>query len=95
MWGSYRGAMDLNPARTQPSSGQKPAVALFMYDLARTGVTVNAVRLANALVARGHEVRHVLGLDAAPPHRMTAFARVDGARIRYDGGQLALGGTRR
>jgi uncharacterized protein (DUF488 family) len=51
--------------------------------------------VADALVARGHEVRHVLGLDAAPPHRMTAFARVDGARIRYDSGQLALGGTRR
>lgn len=48
--------MDQIPTRTQPPSGQKPAVALFMYDLARTGVTVNAVRLANALVARGHRV---------------------------------------
>jgi uncharacterized protein (DUF488 family) len=51
--------------------------------------------VADTLVARGHEVRHVLGLDAASPHRLTPFARTDGARIRYDGGQLALGGSRR
>jgi glycosyltransferase involved in cell wall biosynthesis len=48
--------MDLTPKQIRPSSGQRTAVALFMYDLARTGVTVNAVRLANALVTRGHRV---------------------------------------
>jgi len=51
--------------------------------------------IADALVARGCQVRHVLGLESAPPHHLTAFARVDGVRIRYDGGQLALGGSRR
>jgi len=51
--------------------------------------------IADALVAQGHQVRHVLGLESARAHQPTAFARVDGARIRYDGGQLALGGSRR
>jgi uncharacterized protein (DUF488 family) len=39
--------------------------------------------LADALVVRGIEVRHVMGA-AAEPHRLTAFARVDGHRIVYD-----------
>jgi uncharacterized protein (DUF488 family) len=51
--------------------------------------------IADALVAQGHQVRHVLGIESARAHQLTAFARVDGARIRYDGGQLALGGPRR
>lgn len=32
-------------------------VAIFMYDFELSGVVVNAVRLANALAARGHDVR--------------------------------------
>jgi len=37
---------------TEPKAGTR--VTLFMHDFSRTGVVVNAVRLANALAARGH-----------------------------------------
>jgi len=49
--------------------------------------------VADALVARGIEVRHVIGA-AANPHRLTAFARVDGDRVVYDRTtQVRLPGT--
>jgi uncharacterized protein (DUF488 family) len=49
--------------------------------------------VADALVARGIDVRHVVGA-AENPHRLTAFARVEGERIVYDGsGQARLPGT--
>jgi hypothetical protein len=41
--------------------------------------------LADALVVRGVEVRHVTGPAAAQVHRLTPFARVDGTRLVYDG----------
>jgi uncharacterized protein (DUF488 family) len=47
--------------------------------------------VADALVARGFGVRHVLGPGPAEPHRLTPFARLDGERLIYDRGQLALG----
>ena len=47
--------------------------------------------IADALVARGIEVRHVLGASGTSLHRLTPFARLDGERVVYDGGQLALG----
>lgn len=51
-------------------SGRRPAVVVFMYDFARTGVAINAVRLANALAARGHRVTLLVmsaqGRDAHP-----------------------------
>ena len=47
--------------------------------------------VADALVARGFEVRHVLGPGPADAHRLTPFARLEGERVVYDGGQLALG----
>jgi len=42
--------------------------------------------IADALVALGHEVRHILSLQHADVHRLSAFAQVlpDG-RLRYDG----------
>jgi len=43
--------------------------------------------IADALVARGVEVRHVRGSGPPEPHRLTAFARLDGERIVYDGGR--------
>jgi uncharacterized protein (DUF488 family) len=42
--------------------------------------------IADALVVRGVEVRHVIGAGRAAPHRLTEFARVDGERIVYDRG---------
>jgi len=49
--------------------------------------------IADALVARGVEVRHVTG--AGPPglHRLTPFARLDGTRVVYDRGQVELPGA--
>ena len=48
--------------------------------------------VADALVARGVEVRHVVGA-AENPHRLTGFARVEGDRIVYDrSGQPRLPG---
>ena len=41
--------------------------------------------LADALVARGNEVRHIMAPASAPPHELTEFARIEGARVRYPG----------
>ena len=41
--------------------------------------------IADALVARGVEVRHVLGLERAEPHVLSADARVTGGRVTYPG----------
>jgi uncharacterized protein (DUF488 family) len=41
--------------------------------------------LADALLARGRAVRHIMTPDAAPPHELTEFARIEGARVRYPG----------
>jgi len=46
--------------------------------------------IADALVARGLSVMHVTGPGEASPHRLTSFARLDGERIVYDGGQLGM-----
>jgi uncharacterized protein (DUF488 family) len=41
--------------------------------------------LADALLVRGIEVRHLLGLGRSAAHALTPFARVDGARVAYPG----------
>jgi uncharacterized protein (DUF488 family) len=47
--------------------------------------------IADTLLARGIAVRHVVTPGAAPEsHRLTSFARLDGGRVVYDRGQLAL-----
>lgn len=48
--------------------------------------------VADALTARGAHVEHITGATRSAPHRMTAFAVVDGTRVTYpgDGGQLSL-----
>jgi len=39
--------------------------------------------IADALTARGYEVRHIVGVDKAAPHRMTPFASVEGKLVTY------------
>ena len=46
--------------------------------------------IADALLARGIDVRHAVGHGPATPHRLTSFARVADDRLIYDRGQLAL-----
>jgi uncharacterized protein (DUF488 family) len=41
--------------------------------------------LADALVARGVDVRHIMGGGRSDPHELTPFARVDGTRVLYPG----------
>ncbi len=41
--------------------------------------------VADALVVRGREVRHILGAAPAQPHVLTPFARLDGTRLTYPG----------
>ena len=41
--------------------------------------------IADALVARGIDVRHVMSAASAPPHALTSFARVEGGRVTYPG----------
>jgi uncharacterized protein (DUF488 family) len=41
--------------------------------------------IADALVARGVEVRHILSAAPAEPHRLTSFAVVEKRRVRYPG----------
>lgn len=47
--------------------------------------------VADALVARGIEVQHIMSATRAQPHETTSFARVRGTEITYPGqGNLAL-----
>ena len=41
--------------------------------------------ISDALLARGVEVRHILGPEPAELHALTAGARVEGARVVYPG----------
>jgi uncharacterized protein (DUF488 family) len=41
--------------------------------------------LADALAARGVEVRHIMSAASAPPHEITEFARIEGERVSYPG----------
>ena len=41
--------------------------------------------ISDALLARGVEVRHILGPERAELHALTAGARVEGARVVYPG----------
>jgi uncharacterized protein (DUF488 family) len=41
--------------------------------------------IADALVARGIEVRHIMSAGSAPVHELTSFARVVGPEVRYPG----------
>jgi uncharacterized protein (DUF488 family) len=52
--------------------------------------------IADALTARGGQVEHITSAKHATPHRMTAFAEVDGTRVTYPGDSAQGGrlGTR-
>jgi uncharacterized protein (DUF488 family) len=39
--------------------------------------------IADALVVRGIEVRHIMTKKAAPPHELTSFARINGTHVVY------------
>ena len=39
--------------------------------------------VADVLVARGAHVEHIMGVERSHPHRMTAFAQVQGERVVY------------
>jgi len=41
--------------------------------------------IADALVARGIEVRHIMSASHAPAHELTSFARVDGPVVMSPG----------
>jgi uncharacterized protein (DUF488 family) len=41
--------------------------------------------IADALVARGIEVRHIMTAESAPPHKLTEFAHAAGEKITYPG----------
>ena len=41
--------------------------------------------IADALVARGVTVQHIMSLSSAPAHELTSFARVVGSQVRYPG----------
>lgn len=41
--------------------------------------------IADALVARGHLVRHIMSAQPAPAHALTSFARVDAGHVTYPG----------
>ncbi len=41
--------------------------------------------IADALFARGIEVRHILSVAEAPPHQLTPFAQVVGTEVHYPG----------
>ena len=39
--------------------------------------------IADALIARGHDVRHIMSQREAPAHALTPFGRIDGGRVTY------------
>ena len=39
--------------------------------------------IADALVARGGEVRHIMSAREAPVHQLTAFGRIEGGKVTY------------
>jgi uncharacterized protein (DUF488 family) len=39
--------------------------------------------IADALVVRGIDVRHIMAVKKAPPHELTPFARVSGVQVTY------------
>ena len=41
--------------------------------------------IADAIVARGLEVRHIMSAASAPPHELTSFARIHGVDVLYPG----------
>lgn len=45
--------------------------------------------IADVLTVRGAQIQHVSGLERSSPHRMTPFARVDDATVRYPADALA------
>ena len=46
--------------------------------------------LADALVVRGHEVRHILDARETARHELTEFAHVEHGRLTYPPAQLTL-----
>ena len=48
--------------------------------------------IADALTARGVEVRHISSETSAPVHSLTAFARLNGERVTYPGLSLLNAG---
>jgi uncharacterized protein (DUF488 family) len=48
--------------------------------------------IADALIVRGFEILEILSEKEARPRALTPFARVEGERLIYDGGELPLGG---
>jgi uncharacterized protein (DUF488 family) len=46
--------------------------------------------IADALTARGIPVRHIMSVAKSTPHKLTAFARVEGTRVRYPSSDLEL-----
>ena len=47
--------------------------------------------IADALLARGIRVEHILSAKRAEPHHMTGFAHVEGKRVTYPGEPLLAG----
>jgi uncharacterized protein (DUF488 family) len=51
--------------------------------------------LADALLARGVVVEHITGRGRTQPHRLTAFARIEGRKVTYPPGPAAAGDAAR
>jgi uncharacterized protein (DUF488 family) len=46
--------------------------------------------IADALTARGVEIFHILSPAKADPHKLTAFAHIEGVRVTYPSSELEL-----
>jgi uncharacterized protein (DUF488 family) len=46
--------------------------------------------IADALIARGASVLHIMNAHKAEPHKLTSFAHVEGTRVTYPGPDLDL-----
>jgi hypothetical protein len=73
------------PARSTRSTASASASASATCLMCAEAVPWRCHRslIADALVVRGHEVRHIINRQPARPHRLNPMATVDGTRLVY------------
>ena len=87
---SFRGYADY--MQTAAFAGELDELVAWSDDGATAVMCAEAVwwqchrqLIADALVARGVETRHIMSARQADAHTITSFARIDGARVTYPG----------
>ena len=70
-------------SREEGGVGRPPATAIMCAEA--VWWQCHRQLIADALVARGIDVRHIMSAASASPHTLTSFARLDDGRVTYPG----------